>query len=326
MTLVRHLKTLLAGAALCSAFAACAQGKAPIRLIVGFAPGGSTDMVARILAEKLRVPLGQQVLVENKPGAGGRLAAETLKNSAPDGQTYMVAPNATGIFQALLYPVSVLKYDLLNDLAPVAVVVSYPLALAVGTKTGVANAKEYVAFVKQKPENGSFGSAGLGGQTHFSGLQLGKAAGLEMTVVPYKGNGPLVTDLLGGQVPAGIMTAGDIAPHQKTGAVKLIGVFGNKRSPLLPDVPTLMEQGYDVDTGDAWTGVWAPAKTPKAELDRMQAALKQVLAMPDVRDILIHQQTMQPDFRPAAELDKLQRKELAYWGPVIKTTGFRPEQ
>jgi tripartite-type tricarboxylate transporter receptor subunit TctC len=326
MTLARTLKTAIAGLALGVAFAAPAQDKPPIRLLVGFAPGGSTDTVARVLAEKLRVSLGQPVIVENKPGAGGRLAAETLKNSAPDGLTYMVAPNATGVFQALLYPVSVLKYDLLNDLAPVAVVVSYPLALAVGTKAGVSTAKEYVAFVKSKPEHGMFGSAGLGGHTHFTGLQFGKAAGIDMNVVPYKGNGPLVTDLLGGQVPAGIMTAGDIAQHRKTGAVKLVGVFGDKRSPLLPDVPTMIEQGYNVDTGDAWTGVWAPAKTPKAELDRMQAALKQVLAMPDVRDILIHKQTMQPDFRPAAELDTLQRKELAYWGPVIKATGFRPEQ
>jgi tripartite-type tricarboxylate transporter receptor subunit TctC len=326
MTFVRTLKTTLAALAVGIAVAAQAQEKPPIRLVVGFAPGGSTDTVARVLADKLRGVLGQPIVVENKPGAGGRLGAEALKNSPPDGLTYMVAPNATGVFQALLYPVSVLKYDLLNDLAPVAVIVSYPLALAVGTKSGVNNVKEYAAFVKGKPQQGMFGSAGLGGHTHFSGLQLAKAAGVEMNVVPYKGNGPLAIDLIGGQVPAGIMTAGDIVQHQKTGAVKVIGVFGAKRSPLLPDVPTLIEQGYNVDTGDAWTGVWAPARTPKAEIDRMQNALQQVLAMPDVRDILINKQTMQPDFRPAAELDKLQRKELEYWGPVIKATGFRPEQ
>jgi tripartite-type tricarboxylate transporter receptor subunit TctC len=326
MTLVRIFKAAVATLAIGMAFAAPAQDKPPIRLVVGFAPGGSTDTVARLLADKLRGLLGQPVIVENKPGAGGRLGAEAVKNSPPDGLTYMVAPNATPVFQALLYPASVLKYDLLTDLAPVAVLVSYPLALAVGTKTGVNNAKEYAALVKAKPAQGMFGSAGLGGHTHFSGLQLAKAAGVEMNVVPYKGNGPLAIDLIGGQVPAGIMTAGDIVQHQKTGAVKVVGVFGAKRSPLLPDVPTLVEQGYNVDTGDAWTGVWAPAKTPKAELDRMQAALQQALAMPDVRDILINKQTMQPDFRPAAELDKLQRKELEYWGPVIKATGFKPEQ
>jgi tripartite-type tricarboxylate transporter receptor subunit TctC len=326
MNPLRQLKTVLAVLALGVAMTAQAQDKPPIRILVGFAPGGSTDTVARVIGEKLRGPLGQSVIVENKPGAGGRLAAEALKNSAPDGQTYMLAPNATGVFQALLYPVSVLRYDLLNDLAPVAVLVSYPLALAVSTKTGVHNVKDYVTWLKANPQQGLFGSAGLGGHTHFSGLQLGKAAGVELNVVPYKGNGPLATDLLGGQVPAGIMTAGDIAQYQKSGQVKLIGVFGEKRSPLLPDVPTMLEQGYNVDTGDAWTGMWAPAKTPKAELDRMQAALKQVLAMPEVRDLLVTKQTMQPDFRSAAELDKLQRKELAFWGPVIKSTGFKPDQ
>ncbi|HEU0201326.1 MAG TPA: Bug family tripartite tricarboxylate transporter substrate binding protein [Burkholderiaceae bacterium] len=326
MKALRYIKAALMCAALGLGQGALAQDKPVIRILVGFAPGGSTDTVARLIADKLRGPLGQPVIVENKPGAGGRLAAQALKNSAPDGLTYMIAPNATGIFQHLLYPVSELKYDLVNDLTPVAMLVSYPLALAVSTQTGVTNAKEYVAWVKANPKQGTFGSAGLGGHTHFTGLQLARAAGVELTVVPYKGNGPLVSDLLGGQVPAGIMTAGDILQHQRSGQVKVIGVFGNKRSPLLPEVPTLTEQGFNVDTGDAWTGMWAPAKTPKAELDRMQAALKQVLALPDVRDILIHKATLNPDFRPATELDQIQRRELAYWGPVIKATGFKPEQ
>ena len=134
MVVRRSFNILLAGTALAVTFAAPAQdNKPPVRIVVGFAPGGSTDTVARLLAEKLREPLGQPVIVENKPGAGGRLAAEALKNSAPDGLTYMVAPNATGLFQALLYPVSVLRYDHLTDLTPVAMLVSYPLALACTT-------------------------------------------------------------------------------------------------------------------------------------------------------------------------------------------------
>jgi tripartite-type tricarboxylate transporter receptor subunit TctC len=326
MTFIHTAKALLGTLALGLALGAQAQDKPPVRLLVGFAPGGSTDTVARVLADKLRGALGQTVIVENKPGAGGRMAAEALKNSAPDGLTYMVAPNATGIFQHLLYPVSVLKYDLLTDLAPVAILTTHPLALAVNTKIGVNNAREFVTWAKANPKEASFGSAGLGGHTHFTGLELGRVAGITLQVVPYRGNGPLATDLLGGQVAAGIMTAGDIVQHQRGGAVKLLGVFGAKRSPLLPDVPTFIEQGINVDTGDAWTGMWAPARTPKAELDRMQDALKQVLAMPDVRDLLINKATLNPDFRPAAELDRIQRKELAYWGPVIKATGFTPQQ
>jgi len=317
---------LAAGIALGALGPAQAQDKPPIRILVGFAPGGSSDTIARVIADKLRGPLRQPVIVENKPGAGGRLAAEALKNAAPDGLTYMIAPNATAIFQHLLYPPAVLKYDVLTDFAPVALLVSYPLALAVGTKSGVKNVGEYVAWVKANPKEGTFGSAGLGGHTHFSGLQLAKAAGIDLSVVPYRGNGPLATDLLGGQVPAGIMTAGDIVQHQRSGNVRVIATFGAKRSPLLPEVPTLIEQGYKVDTGDAWTGMWAPAKTPKEEIERMQAALKFVLEMPEVRDILINKQTLQPDFQPGAAMDKTLRKELAYWAPVIKETGFKPEQ
>jgi tripartite-type tricarboxylate transporter receptor subunit TctC len=326
MNRCRFMKTLLAAAILGLGAGAQAQDKLPVRIIVGFAPGGSTDTVARLLAEKLRQPLGQTVIVENKPGAGGQLAAQALKNAAPDGLTYMLAPNATAVFQHVLYPSSVLKYDLLTDLAPVAMVVSYPLALAVNTRIGVNSVKDYIAWVKAHPKEGSFGTAGLGGHTHFSGLQLAKAAGVDLGVVPYRGNGPLVTDLVGGQVAAGIMTAGDIAPHQRGGQVKVIAVFGAKRSPLLPEVPTLLEQGLNVDTGDAWTALWAPAKTPKAEMERMQAAVQQVLSLPEVRDILSTKQTMTPDFRPGAEVDALVRKEIGYWGGVVKATGFRPEQ
>lgn len=305
--------------------AAQAQDRAPIKILVGFPPGGSTDLVARLLAEKMAMVLKQPVMVDNKPGAGGRMAAQALKASAPDGQTYMVAPNATPILQTLLYSVEVLKYDMLKDLAPVAVLVSYPLAIAVNTQLGVKNIKEYAAWVKANPKEGSFGTAGAGGHTHFSGLQLGKAIGQPLQVVPYRGNGPMVTDLLGGQVPAGIMTAGDVLQHQKSGKVRVLAQFGAKRSPLMPDVPTLIEQGYNLDTGDAWTGMWAPAKTPQAELDRMQNAIKYVLALPEVREQLINKATLHSDFRPAADMDALQRKELHYWGPIIKESNFKPE-
>lgn len=317
---------VMAAALLGMGLHAQAQDKPVIKFLVGFPPGGSTDTVARLLADKMSVVLKQTIIVENKAGAGGRLAAQTLKSSAADGLTYMIAPNATPVFQTLLYPPEVLKYDMLKDFAPVGVVVSYPLALAVGQQTGVKTAKEYVAWVKANAKGNSFGSAGAGGHTHFSGIQLGKAIGVDLQVIPYRGNGPLVIDLLGGQVPAGVMTAGDILPNQKTGKVQVVGVFGAQRSPLLPDVPTFKEQGINIDTGDAWTGMWAPANTPKDKLAQIQNALKYALALPEVRDTLINKATLNPDFRPAEDMDRLQRKELAYWGPVIKATGFTPEQ
>ncbi|MDD2547106.1 MAG: Bug family tripartite tricarboxylate transporter substrate binding protein [Burkholderiaceae bacterium] len=306
-------------------FAALANDRQPIKLLVGFPPGGSTDTVARVLADKLATVLQQPIIVDNKPGAGGRLAAQMLKAAAPDGLTYMVAPNATPVFQTLLYPPAVLKYDMLKDFAPVGMVVSYPLALAVSNHINAKDAKEYVAWVKANPKEATFGSAGAGGHTHFTGLQLGKIVGQPLQVVPYRGNGPLATDLLGGQVPAGILTAGDIVQHQRSGKVRVVGQFGAKRSPVMPDVPTLIEQGYKLDAGDAWTGMWAPAKTPKAEIDRMQNGLRYVLGLPEVRDLFVNKATLNPDFRSAEEMDKLQRKELQFWGPIIKDSGFQPD-
>jgi tripartite-type tricarboxylate transporter receptor subunit TctC len=324
MRIPSFLKASLATLVLGASLAAHAQQET-IKLLVGFPPGGSTDTLARLMADKLGPLLKQPVVVDNKPGAGGRIAAQALKASAPDGLTYMVAPNATPVFQALLYPASVLRFDVLQDFTPVGMLASYPLALAVSPQVPAKTAAEYVQWLKANPAKTSFGTAGAGGQTHFSGVQFGKATGLDMQVVPYRGNGPLITDLVGGQVPAGVLTAGDILPQQKAGRVKVLGVFGAKRSPLLPDVPTLLEQGINVDTGDGWTGVWAPAKTPKAQLERMQRALKEVLALPDVRETM-QKLAFTPDFRPGEEVDAIERKELAYWGPIIKASGFTPEQ
>jgi tripartite-type tricarboxylate transporter receptor subunit TctC len=324
MRTAAFLKQLVALGACALSLAAQAQGDA-IKLLVGFPPGGSTDTMARVLADKLSLVLKQPVIVENKPGAGGRIAAQALKASPADGLTYMVAPNATPVFQALLYPSSVLRYVVLKDFTPVGIVASYPLALAVGPDVPAKNAAEYVAWLKANPKKASFGTAGAGGQTHFSGLQFGKAVGVAMQAVPYRGNGPLVTDLVGGQVPSGVMTASDVLPHQKGGKVRVLGVFGPRRSPLLPEVPTLKEQGIPVDTGDAWTGIWAPAKTPKPQLERFQHALKYVMALPEVRE-QFQKLTLTPDFRSPEEMDALLRKELEYWAPVIKTSGFTPEQ
>lgn len=317
-------KTILGGIALGFALSAPAQEPAAIKLVIGFPPGGSVDTVARVMADKLRVLLRQPVIVENKPGAGGRIAVQALKSSAPDGLTYMIAPNATVVFQTLVYPESTRGFDM-KDLAPVAALVSFPMALAVSTRTGTSNAKEYVSWLNAHPKEALFGSAGTGGLTHFTGVQLGKVIGVDLQIVPYRGNSPLITDLLGGQVAAGIMSGGDILPHQKGGKIKVVGVFGAERSALMPDVPTFVEQGINVSTGDAWMGMWAPAATPKAEVSRMQGALKHVLAQPDVRELLIGKASLSPAYQPAEEMDKLLRKELAYWGPVIKASGFKAD-
>ncbi len=323
------LRRGLLAAALAASFgvasSAWAQGDKPIRLLVGFPPGGASDSIARVLADKLPALLKQPVIVENKPGVGGRIAAEAVKSSTPDGLTYMIAPNATLVFQHLTYPVSVLKYDMTKDFTSIAQVSSYPMAMVVNAGIGVKNAKEYAAWVKANPEKSTFGTAGAGGDTHFNGLQFAKKAGVTMTVVPYRGNGPLLTDLVGGQIFTGNMVAGDALQYVRNGKLNYIGVYAPKRSPLLPDVPTMAEQGFDTGGGNGWMGVWGPAGLPKAEVERLRAALAQVLSDKDVKSILLTRFLMVPDYLPGADVDKQLKAELSYWGPVIKASGFTPQ-
>lgn len=309
---------------LAAAFGAQAQSDKPIKLLVGFPPGGAADSVARVIAEKLQPLLRQPIVVENRPGVGGRLAAQAVKAAAPDGHTYMVAPNATFVFQHLTYPIDVLGYDMTKDFTSIARINSYPMAMVVSASTGVKTAKEYVAWRKTPAGQPTFGTAGQGGDTHFNGLQFGKLAGLEMTVVPYRGNGPLVTDMLGSQILTGNMVAGDALQYVKSGKLTYLGIFAKMRSPLIPDVPTMAEQGFDTGGDAGWMGMWGPAKLDPNELARMQNALKLVLGLPEVKELMMTRFLQVADFQPGAEVDKTLAAELAQWGPVIKASGFKP--
>ena len=320
----KTFSTVLATMLLSIGLGAMAQDKPPIKLLVGFPPGGASDSLARLMAEKLRDQLKQNVIVENRPGVGGRIAAQAVKASSPTAQTYMIAPNATFVFQHLTYPVSVLGYDMNTDFTSVARLTSYPMAMVVSTSIGVKNAKEYVNWLKANPSKNTFGTAGQGGDTHFNGLQFGKLAGIPMQVVPYRGNGPLVVDMLGAQILTGNMLAGDALQHVKSGKLNYIGVFAPQRSSLLPDVPTMTEQGFNTGGDDGWMGVWGPAKLPAAELERMQTAIKNVLATPEVKEILLSKFLQVADYRSGAEVDKQLQAELAHWGPIIKASGFTP--
>lgn len=302
-----------------------AQEKPPIRILVGFPPGGASDGLARLMADKLRDQLKQNVIVENRPGVGGRIAAQAIKAAPANGQMYMIAPNATFTFQHLTYPVSVLGYDMNTDFTSVARLTSYPMAMVVNTSIGTKTAKEYVAWLKANPAKNTFGTAGQGGDTHFNGLQFGKLAGTPMQVVPYRGNGPLLIDMVGGQILTGNMLAGDALQHVKSGKLNYIGVFSPQRSPLLPDVPTLAEQGFNTGGDDGWMAVWGPAKLPKVELERMQTAIKNVLAMPDVKEMLLSKFLQVADYRDGTEVDKQLQAELTHWAPIIKASGFTPE-
>ena len=320
------LSKLLTGAVLGLALASAAQAqdKPPIKIVIGFPPGGAADSIARILADKLRDKLGQQVIVDSRPGVGGRLAAQAVKAAAPNSGTFMIAPNAVFVFQHLTFSVKELGYDMNADFTSVAQLSAYPMAMVVNADTGIKDAKSYLAWAKANPDNRTFGTAGAGGDTHFNGLQFGKIAGVAMQVVPYRGNGPLVIDLVGGQINTGIMVAGDAIQHIRTGKLNAVGIFAPKRSPLMPEVPTMAEQGFDTGGNNGWMGMWGPANLPRAELERMQNALRTVLDMPDVKQAIVNNFVQVSEFRGSADVDRQLKAELDHWGPIIKASGFKP--
>lgn len=302
-----------------------AQGETrPIRFLVGFAPGGGTDAVARLMADKLKDLLEQPVVVENLVGAGGRLAANATVAAAPDGMTFMVANNAVHTFQTLVFGAQI-KWHYRRDFTPVAQLTSYPLALAVASSLGVSNVAEFVAWARAHPGKASFGTAGLGGQSHFSGVQLAREAGIQLEPVAYKGATPMVTDLVGGHVPAGISLMDDMLKFHRAGSLKVIGVFSEQRSPVVPDIPTFVEQGYRNLYSESWQGVWGPARLPPAQVERLQNAIRRVLEMPDVRQALTTRLFVVPTFRPAAEMAAMQDEEIRRWEPIIRSSGFKPE-
>ncbi len=320
----RRLALLASAALLALPLLAPAQNKPPIRILIGFPPGGATDAIGRVVADKLPGVLGQPVIVDNKPGVGGRIAADMVLAAPADGQTYMIAPNATPTFQMLVFAKD-LKWDITRDFVPVAGIASYPLGMGVATQLGVGNAREFVEWAKKNPGKASFGTPGTGGQNHFLGVQLAKATGIDMPVTPYKGTPPMVTDLIGGHVPSAISLLDGMMAQHRAGKLRVIGVFTKERSSLMPDIPTFAEQGIDVSSGEGWTGMWARAGTPAAEVQRVSAAVRQVLQMPEVRETLSTKLWAHPHYRSGAELDALQKAELAHWAPIIKASGFKPE-
>jgi len=317
------LKCLAASSLLVASLAA-AQDKPVIKVLLGLPPGGGTDAIARVIVERLPAELGQPVIIESRVGVGGRLAVEALQVAKPDGLTYMIAPNATPTFQMLVFGHQI-KWDILRDFAPVASIATYPLGMAVSLGTGATTANEFIDWAKRNAGKATFGTPGLGGQNHFLGVQFAKATGIEMPVAPYKGTPPLITDLVGGHVPAAVTLMDEMLRFHRDGKVRVIGIFSLKRSALMPDIPTMAEQGIKVPEAEGWTAMWAPKGTPAAELERMQRAVQKILAVPAVREIMTGKLAVQPDFRNAQETAARQRAELAAWEPIVKASGFKPE-
>ena len=291
---------------------------APVRILVGFPAGGTIDVVARVLADRMKDDLGVPVVVESRVGAGGQLAAQALKAAAPDGKTLMIAPDHTMVVVPLT-----LKdpgYDTARDLMAVGQVARYVGAFAVSSNLGVKNFTEYLAWARANPALANVGIPAPGSKPHFGMLALARETRVALTTVPYKGSAPLVQDLLGGQIAAGTTALGDFLEHHAAGKLRIIGVIDPRRVPQIPEVQTFAEQGFKLDL-NYWLGMFAPAKTPGPVIERVNAALSKALAQPDVRERMVKMVFEPAGGSPGAMTDVMQA-DTRYWEPLVKASGW----
>lgn len=294
------------------------------RILTGFPPGGTLDVVARRVADKLRGGYAKVVLVENKPGAGGRLAVDELRRSAADGSTLLITPAAMLTLYPHLYPR--LPYGL-QDVAPVcsATSVVFGLGVGPGVPDSVTTLKQFLAWAKANPDKAAYGSPGAGSPPHYVGALLEKESGVALTHVPYRGTVPGVQDLLGGQVASFSGPIGDYLPHVKTGKLRVLATSGPKRSRFLPEVPTYTELGFKALEQVEWYGFFLPGKATPELAQRAAAAIRAALSAPEIPDALA-QFGLELALGTPAELAKAMKAEHEAWAPIVKRVGFVPEQ
>ncbi len=295
----------------------------PIRIIVGFAPGGGSDILARLLGPKLTESWGQPVIVDNRPGAGGIVATEMVAKAAPDGYTLVMGYIGTNAVNPSLY--TKLPYDAEKDFAPVALVAAFPNVLVVHPSAPVHSVKELIAYAKSKPGQLNYASGGIGTAPHLAGAYFCTMAGVEMVHVPYKGSGPALTELLGGHVSLMFNTMIQTLPHVKAGALRPLGVTSGKRSVAIPDLPTIAEAGLPGYDMVGWFGLLAPAKTPKEIVTKLNAEVVKILNMPDVKERLSSQGSEPTGITTPEQFGAFIKSEIAKWAKVVKSSGMRVE-
>ncbi len=317
------LTALLLGAILITPLTAAAQQypTKAIRFVVPFAPGGGTDIIGRVVAQALNDALGQPVVVDNRGGAGSTLGTEIVAKSPADGYTILFG-NISLAFNATLY--TKLRYDTIRDLAPISLSAVQPNILVIHPGLPAKNLKEFIELARANPGKYNYASAGTGSGTHLAAELLKLQTKIDIVHVPYKGTGPALTDLLGGQINMMVSTFASALPHVKSGRMRALGVTTVKRSPAAPDVPTLIEggvAGYDYST---WYGLLAPAGTPKPIIDMLNATNRKVLARDDIKQKL-ESQGVDPIVNTPAEFSTYMKSETEKWGKVVKATGAKAE-
>jgi tripartite-type tricarboxylate transporter receptor subunit TctC len=313
-TLPRSLLFIIA-----ALMAMSAGAQTPVRILSGFPPGGVVDIVARVLAERMTEALGRPVVVETKTGASGQLAGEALKAAASDGNTLMVTPDSN----ISAYPHTVKKpaYEPLKDFVAIAHTGNYDLGLAVHAGVTVSDFKQFVAWTNANPKDANYGTAGAGSVLHFFGLLIAETTGAKMVHVPYRGAGPAITDVTGGQVASIIVPLGLLVPNHKAGKIRLLATSGTKRSPAVPDIPTFTELGFPNLEAPGWFGLFGPAGMRPELVERYNDIIVRAMRTPAMRERM---QSIDLEIRElsVAEFGALVKASHERWGPIIRRSGF----
>jgi tripartite-type tricarboxylate transporter receptor subunit TctC len=285
-----------------------------IRIVVPFPPGGGTDTFARPLAARLSVQLGQQIVIDNRGGAGGTIGADVVAKSAPDGYTFLLGAVHHTVAPAVYKS---LPYDLDRDLAPVTGVAYVPDVLVVNRNVKAETVKDLVALAKASPGKLNYGSSGNGTTRHLAGIIFGNLAGITLQHVPYKGSGPAMTALLGGEIEMIFEGLGSAASHIRSGSIRALAVPSPKRSPAFPDIPTMAEAGIPGFESISWYGLWAPAGTPPEVLQRLQVEVAKALASPEMKSAWASQGA-EPGGEPREQFQAFVRAETVKWGRLAR--------
>jgi tripartite-type tricarboxylate transporter receptor subunit TctC len=320
----REFIALLGGAAMMPAAAAAAETfpTRPIRLIVPYPPGGGTDIIARVLGEKLRESLGQPVVIDNRGGAGGILGTELAAKAAPDGHTLLLVPTSHVINPGVY---AKLPYDTAKDFAPITMVASAAILMAVNPSVPAKTVKDFVEAAKARPQAlANFGSAGVGTVFHLTGELFNQLSGLTLQHVPYRGGGPVVSALLGGEIPLALETVLTLQPHAKAGTLRALAITSPRRSSQLPDVPTTAEAGFPQLVADNSYALFAPARTPASILARVHDTAVAALTLPDVRD-KVREQGAEVIGGSSAELAAYVAAEIPKWAALARKAGVKVE-
>lgn len=323
---VRWIATVLSLALVCLWFPARAEIKnwpnKPIKFVVPFPPGGGNDILARVVGDKLGAALGQPIIIDNRPGAGGNIGADFTAKSAPDGYTFLIAASAILTINQHLY--AKLPYDPAKDFEPVAMLGVLPVVLAVNADVPAKSVQELIALAKSKPDALNYASAGLGTPHHLAAELFKSMTGAPMLHVPYKGGAPAATDLMAGRVQVMFAPINNVTPYLASDRLVLLGVGSAKRLPSRPALPTIAEAGVPGFFVDNWIAIVAPTGTPKDVISLVSSEISKILMQPDVRDKLAVQE-IEPAAATSAALGEMMRTESAQWGEIIRKAGIRAQ-